>query len=62
MLRTMKDGDAEKDLLKGDDADDPRPAWSAPILVEELVADATQSFVSSGIDNYEASNPVSYGS
>ncbi|MDF7775972.1 hypothetical protein P1X14_12005 [Sphingomonas sp. AOB5] len=39
-----------------------RPEWAEPQLVEDFVADATGSFFGNGIDNYEATNPVAYGS
>jgi hypothetical protein len=40
----------------------PQIEWQTPVLTEASVAESTQQFFSAGIDNYEATNPVSYGS
>ena len=55
----MKNNDPEKAPAS---LDDPRPTWCTPVLVEDSIVDATEQFYSSGIDNYESSNPVAYGS
>ncbi|RYD67821.1 MAG: hypothetical protein EOP58_02205 [Sphingomonadales bacterium] len=39
-----------------------KPKWHTPLLTEEPIGPGTQSFFNPGIDNYEASNPVGYGS
>ena len=36
--------------------------WHAPVLVEDLIGVVTGNRFGIGIDNYERSNPVEYGS
>lgn len=40
----------------------PRPMWKTPTLTEDSIVQSTRHMFSSGIDNYEATNPVQYGS
>lgn len=39
-----------------------KPKWGTPVLTEEAIGPGTQHRFTSGIDNYERSNPVGYGS
>lgn len=39
-----------------------KPKWRTPGLSEDAIASATWAAISAGIDAYEASNPVNYGS
>ncbi|NML05723.1 hypothetical protein [Sphingomonas sp. G-3-2-10] len=39
-----------------------QPEWRTPVLSEDSIADSTRHFFNTGIDNYEGSNPVQYGS
>lgn len=43
-------------------ADVQKPRWQTPVLSEDLIAESTRHVFGSGIDNYEATNPVAYGS
>ena len=42
--------------------DDNRMEWHAPVITEAPIDEATENRFSRGIDNYEADNPVNYGS
>lgn len=39
-----------------------QPEWRTPVLSEDNIADSTRHYFWTGIDNYEATNPVQYGS
>ncbi|MDF7774881.1 hypothetical protein P1X14_06465 [Sphingomonas sp. AOB5] len=39
-----------------------QPEWNTPVLSEDRITDSTQHYFLAGIDNYEATNPVGYGS
>lgn len=39
-----------------------KPKWSTPVLSEEAIGPGTQNHFTAGIDIYERSNPVGYGS
>lgn len=42
---------------------DARPVWRAPVIDQDSIADSTRHFFNApGIDRYEGSNPVGYGS
>ena len=44
------------------DAVDNRPMWQAPVIDQDSIADSTRAYFAAGIDRYESSNPVGYGS
>lgn len=38
------------------------PEWRTPVISEDSIADSTRHYFNTGIDNYETTNPVQYGS
>lgn len=42
--------------------DERKPQWRTPVLTSDSIADSTRNRFSLGIDFYERSNPVEYGS
>jgi hypothetical protein len=42
--------------------EDNRPLWVTPVIDQDSVTDSTRHYFGAGIDNYEGSNPVGYGS
>lgn len=45
-----------------DDFDEvPKKTWNTPSIEDFGISTVTQHFFASGVDNYEADNPVNYG-
>ena len=41
---------------------DQRPMWKTPVIDQDSIVDSTRAYFAAGIDRYEGSNPVGYGS
>ena len=52
--------DLDKSIDAG--AADQRPMWRTPVIDQDSIADSTRAYFAAGIDRYEGSNPVGYGS